>query len=536
MPFAGGPSPAVEPFLLSLACAGLLALAAASRVDGANPLPLLVTTALAGCVCLGANAVGLGAASAALMAIVFCTAAGMILPHRPGWMAAAGMAWLFAGLVSVLVGLFQYFGIAHEFAPWMSVGSPGEAFGNLRQRNQFASLTNLSLLALLWLLQARPWPKAAVWLARIAALVLVTGNAASASRTGMIQLLLVMLLSAAWAWRAGRKIDWTVWLLLLAYIVMSWLLPYLAMWAGVSADALSIFGRLKDATPACQSRRALWSNVTQLIGLKPWMGWGWGELDYAHYTTLYEGTRFCDILDNAHNLPLQLAVELGIPAAMLICGAAAWLVVRARPWRETDPARQFAWSMLGLILLHSLLEYPLWYGPFQMALGVSAGLLWRTSASQGGYALAGPGRSWSLLARPMLATALLAVAGYAAWDYRRVSQIYLPPQSRDAAYRDDTLAKIGSSRLFGDPLHFAELSLTTLTRDNVQWTFDTATALLHYSPEPRVIEKVIESAVMLGRDDEAMAHMTRYRAAFPADYARWTQANRGRVVGPPRMP
>jgi hypothetical protein len=33
-----------------------------------------------------------------------------------------------------------------------------------------------------------------------------------------------------------------------------------------------------------------------------------------------------------------------------------------------------------VIVLHSLLEYPLWYGPFQMALGICLGLLWHPSA------------------------------------------------------------------------------------------------------------------------------------------------------------
>ena len=53
-----------------------------------------------------------------------------------------------------------------------------------------------------------------------------------------------------------------------------------------------------------------------------------------------------------------------------------------------------------------------------------------------------------------------------------------------------------------------------------------AQALLHYSPEPRVIEKVIEAATMKGRYDEAVLHLARYRAAFPADYARWRKAQR----------
>ena len=52
-----------------------------------------------------------------------------------------------------------------------------------------------------------------------------------------------------------------------------------------------------------------------------------------------------------------------------------------------------------------------------------------------------------------------------------------------------------------------------------------ALELLHYSPEPRVIEKLIESAVMLGRDDEALQYLARFRAAFPKEHASWVKGN-----------
>ena len=105
------------------------------------------------------------------------------------------------------------------------------------------------------------------------------------------------------------------------------------------------------------------------------------------------------------------------------------------------------------------------------------------------------------------------------------SQIYLAPEQRDAAYRSDTLAKIQGSWLFADQVHFAQLLLTPLTRDNARWIFNLASALLHYSPEPRIIEKTIDSAVMLGLDNEALAHLARYQAAFPKDHARWARDN-----------
>jgi hypothetical protein len=170
-----------------------------------------------------------------------------------------------------------------------------------------------------------------------------------------------------------------------------------------------------------------------------------------------------------------------------------------------------------------MLEYPLWYGPFQMAAGLCLLLLWRPPLKG-----AADTTVKSLLAPPFrgaMAAALLVGAAYAAFDYDRISQIYLAPTARDATYREDTMSKIRESWLFRNQVRFAELNTTPLTRDNARWTNAAAAQLLHYSPEPRVIEKMIESAVMLERDDEALQHLQRYRAAFPRDHEKWRSAN-----------
>ncbi len=41
-----------------------------------------------------------------------------------------------------------------------------------------------------------------------------------------------------------------------------------------------------------------------------------------------------------------------------------------------------AWGLLGAIVLHSLLEYPLWYGPFQLVFGLCLGMLWHGQAQR----------------------------------------------------------------------------------------------------------------------------------------------------------
>ena len=487
---------------------------------------------------------------AALVALVLAASRAAARPgrhrrwgrHDVARLLAGGLV-LAAGAASV-VGLLQYFVGDAGLAPWIPASAPGQAGGSLRQRNQQASLLSLGLWALVWwtLHARRPTPVGAddraaapglrggtglasggvlcmvgvVWMAMAAA--------ATASRTGALQWLLIVALALAWR-RTGPGAALRLALAALAvYAVAAWALPEL-LWRieGVHADAL--LNRFAGESRSCTSRRVLWSNLLTLIAQKPWLGWGWGELDYAHYITLFPGERFCVLLDNAHNLPLHLAVELGLPAAVALCGGALAWVVASQPWREAEPARQLAWGVLAIVGVHSLLEYPLWYGPFQIVtLAALALLLWPR-----GWQPSARGVAW-LAAGVALVWALCALA---AWDYRRVSQLYKPYAERAASYRDDTQAKVGGSLLFSDQVDFARLTTTALTRDNAARMNALARQLLHYSPEPKVLEALIESAVMLDRDDEAAFHMKRYRAAYPREYRRWTRGPGGGMASAP---
>ena len=468
----------------------------------------------------------------------FCAVGLWLLRHRLNTRLIAS-AWLLAAAVSAAIGLLQYFGLAQVFSPWISQTAAGEAFANLRQRNQFATLTSIGLIALIALitLQVRKAPAKPVpgW-AFLVMLLLALGNAASLSRTGLLQWALVLAFTAGWAlpdFKARRALVLFALQAMLAYLIAGLALPWLLQLStGISSGGL--FGRL--AEPAgCASRKVLWSNVLTLIAQKPWLGWGWGELSYAHFMTLYPGPRFCEILDNAHNLPLHLAVELGVPAALTLCLLALWLVWRAKPWRETDSPRQMAWAVLAVIMLHSLLEYPLWYGPFQIAFVLSAGLLWagatrrrRGEAHAGVRPFAHEYGQNSVVAqwmRAVTAIIIIAILLMMAVSYKRVSQIYLPPEQRMPAYRDDPLKQVQGLWLYRNQARFAELSITALTPDNAAAQHAMARELLHYSPEPRVIEKLIESAVMMGRDDEALQYLARYRAAFAAEQAAWAKAH-----------
>lgn len=515
-PFARGPSPSATPWLVSAACGiALWTLAACGPLRPAVPRGLAAAAAaLALWAALAHLPVRPETAMLAGGLLLLVLAAGFARDPEIAQGLQAGC--LAAAAASALFGLLQYFGLSAAFAPWVNAAAAGEAYANLRQPNQYATLCWIGGAILVFGTLSLPRAAAAGLLVLLAA-----GSAASVSRTGMIQGLVLTALAAWWAGPRVRERLLLCALAAVAYFAAAWLLPVLLEAATGALPARTLWGRLGGGE-GCSSRLVLWSNVLQLVRLKPFAGWGWGELDFAHFDTLYRGDRFCDILDNAHSLPLHLAVELGVPVALAACVGAAWWAWRQAPWREQEPRRQLAWALVALVLLHSLLEYPLWYGPFQIVFGAALGWLLMPAFSE-------PVRR-----APALATAavLAAVAGYVAWDYVRVSQIYLPPEQRLAAWADEALPAARRSWLFSGPARFAELTLAVPERATAPHLYPLALQVLHYSPEPRVIERAIETATLLGREDEAVLLLARYRAAFPRDYAAWRQAQRMPLVRP----
>jgi len=458
---------------------------------------------------------------------------------RPGQTVSvpAALAWgvLAAGVINALVGLLQYGNLAEDLLPWITSPTAGRAWGLLRQRNQFGTSISLALVAALWLYAMGDSGR--IRSSLVAAVVLlIAATAASGSRTGLLQVVLISVAAGVVAWKerriasdpiAVRRLPPPLALLAILplYFALNWLLPQLAA-IGTPSKAIASAGalvhRLQPAALGNESRLTLWHNVLSLIAERPLTGWGWGELSYAHFMAVYPGPRFPVLLDNAHNLPLHLAVELGIPAAVLICGGFLWLVISARPWRERDPNRLMAWGLVGVILVHSLLEYPLWYGPFQLVFGLCLGMLWPARPTEGSSPRSR--KRWLPDRRRFQAfasIALLSFVVYAAWDYTRISQVYLPRDERLPPWQDDTLEKVRDSWLFARQVDFAELTLTPVTHENAARMHALAERTLHFSPEPRVIVKLIESAELSGHDDEARLIAERFRVAFPRDYARW---------------
>ena len=468
-------------------------------------------------------------------------------PQQQGGDAVALIAWswLMAGLLSALIGLLQYFQLTAWLGGLVNHAPAGQVYGNLRQRNQYASLMNIALWALWYLWYSgrlqRLWghagqlrPRTAGLVALLLMLPLAVSMGLTLSRTGMVQMLLTIVLMLWWTWRLpeqgriGRRRNVLLWLLALAltYLVSSYVLPH---WLG----GVDIMVRVQGAdSRMCISRTVLWGNVLDLIAQRPWSGWGWGQLDIAHYYANYGDTRFCDMLDNAHNLPLHLAIELGLPVAVLFCLLLAGWVLWSRPWAERSARRQLMWGVLAVIGIHSLLEYPLWYAPFQLACGLALGVLLASQrplrARAEGAGL--QGRSW-LLAQQLVAVVMLSGLAYASFDFVRVTQLYTAPEARAWLFRDNTLAQAQRTPLYQNAVNFAMLSTVPLTPANAGAELARAQALMHYSPEARVVQRIIEAQLLLGQTAAAEQTRQHFRQVYPQQHDAWLARRASAAAG-----
>ena len=415
-------------------------------------------------------------------------------------------AWLGAGLLNLVVAGVQVFAPGLADGHWIAVPNiAGRAMGNLRQPNHLSSLLMWACVAVVGLLLLRrlalAW--AAVWLA-----ALVFGVVLTASRTGGLSVGLL----ALWALLDRRLPKSMRWLLLctpLMYALAWW---GLSQWAALSHSAFGGEQRLAE-TDISGSRFGIWANTWQLILQQPWAGVGFGNFNLAWTLTPFPG-RPTAFFDHSHNLPLQLAAELGLPLAALVIALLLWGLVRG--WQQAllhgdkglGAAQRCALVMVLMVGLHSLLEYPLWYAYFLLPAGWAFGYALadgdnnnnnnNNSSAPRGLPSQPASRFWWALPA---AGALLTLGSVAAVvDYRQVTLIYRTPAlDSPLGLR---IAAGQRSPLFAHHADYAAVT-SSLHNGGVDPAFDRAS---HYLLDTRLMMAWAEALAAQG-DTERARHL-----------------------------
>ncbi|HET8693167.1 MAG TPA: Wzy polymerase domain-containing protein [Aquabacterium sp.] len=362
-----------------------------------------------------------------------------------------------AGLLGVVLGFIQAF-----FPNWADgtfiaeTTLTGRAVGNLRQPNHLSTLLVWSAGCAIWLGARRRLPtSAAIGLMAL----FIWGVVLTASRTGMV----AMAFLCVWG-LLDRQLAKPLRGALLAAPALYGLF-WGGMWLVSHVDHEVTFAsetRLHDKSDISSSRFKIWANVLSLIAQHPWTGVGYGEFNVAWTFTPFPN-RPIAFFDHTHNLILQWAVELGIPVTLILMGLCLWAwLALVRP--QTD-ARLSPAGIAGVIvttaLLHSLLEYPLWYSYFLLptAFAWGAGLASRRGAANTSPVdapLASPASgSDRWLAWGGIVTMLMAV--WCAIDYQAAANIYAPRPG--AGPLDERIAYGQKMPWFGYQADYADVTV-----------------------------------------------------------------------------
>ena len=446
-------------------------------------------------------------ASLALSALGLLAAAAVLVAGGAGARASASAedlfvlfcaAWVLAGALNAAVAMVQVFAPALPDGDWIASSSiPGRAVGNLRQPNHLSSLLMWAGIAVVALAELRRlrWQVAAALLA-----LMIFGVVLSASRTGLVSVVLL----ALWGLVDARLARTTRALLLAAPLLYAAAWWGMAQWAAASSHSFGGAARLAESDIS-GSRFGIWANTLALIRQQPWAGVGWGEFNFAWSLTPFPG-RPTAFFDHTHNLPLQLAVELGLPLAALVLALLLWGLWRAArtAWGasgELGAAQRCAWVMVVMIGLHSLLEYPLWYAYFLLPTA------WAWGFALGRPAGA-PGRSGGLT---LAGLALAAGAVFSVWDYQRVAVIFSAPDS--AAPLAQRIAGGQRSVFFAHHADYAAVTSTPPRTDD-STAFDRAT---HYLLDTRLMTAWARHLAARGELDAARHVAARLREFGRAD-------------------
>jgi O-antigen ligase len=284
---------------------------------------------------------------------------------------ATTLAWFLVagGLVNAVAGILQTYELRGPLEPVIATKLAERAYGNLVQANHFADQLMLAV-ASLGLLFARG--RAPVWIVIPAAGLLLFALALATSISVWLYAVLVAALAAALYVRERSEQSRRLALFTLAVLVGFAIAQVLAgaPWFAPPVPVVTATERLFEHASGFEERLQLWHEAILIFLQSPLLGVGFGQFAWHHFTLAdVAGTApLRGLFHNAHNIVLQLLAEWGAAGALiLLAGMAVWL------WRFTRaPFDLDAWwvlALLGVLALHSLVEYPLWYAYF---LGIGA--------------------------------------------------------------------------------------------------------------------------------------------------------------------
>ena len=431
-------------------------------------------------------------------------------------MAMALAVFLLIGAeLSALIGVLQHYRWHTPLDSVIVMKSSSGVFGNLAQPNHFANYIALGLVSLGLLFQQRRLKEAHVVMLAAPLLFVMT---LSGSRSSWLYLL--MMAGLAWWW-VRRDTAWRPLLryslsLIAGFGVMHLVvqLPFLAG-AGGSIDTMQ---RLFGDNASGAIRLYLWREAWLMFAQSPWLGVGFGQFAWHHFQLLpvLQQGNITGLYNNAHNLMFQLAAEAGVAGLLALLGSLGiWFHGLRRA--ERSAAHWWGYAVLGVLAIHSLLEYPLWYTYF---VAVAAILLGALDEARYRLELRNVGR---MSVAAILLLGLLTLAQLRS-GYRQLEQVLAirPASAADHSVFErvrDGLVEVHEGSLLSPYAELFMSSLIEIRDDHLKEKLELNTRVMRFAPTATVVYRQTLLLAQAGQQEQAESMMEKAIWSYPNEVA-----------------
>jgi O-antigen ligase len=418
--------------------------------------------------------------------------------------------------LSALIGVLQHY---HWHTPLDSVivrKISSSVYGNIAQPNQFANYIALGMISLGLLFQLQKLRAFQVALLTMPLLFVMT---LSGSRSSWLYLLMMAGLSWWWARIDARQRPLLRYsLLLIAGFGIMHLIVQLPFVTGAESSVNTV-QRLFGDNASGGIRLFLWREASLMFMQSPLLGVGFGQFAWQHFQLLpaLQPSGIVGLYNNAHNLVFQMAAEAGIAGLLaLFLSLGVWLFGLRRS--TVDEAHWWGYAVLGVLTIHSLLEYPLWYTYF---VAIAAILLGALDDTRYRLELRNVGRI-SLVAILLLGLISLMQLKSGYGNLEKVQEIRSASSIDSSAakmMRDELVAVHGGSLL----TPYAELFMSMMVEvndDHLKEKLAVNTRVMHFVPIGPVVYRQVLLLAQAGEPEQAKSILVQAFWSYPDDYAK----------------
>lgn len=431
---------------------------------------------------------------------------------------ANALAWglVCAGIVNIGIVVLQLVERTGGFIPFLPKLA---SYGAISQTNHFANFCALAIASLIYLYAKKRFTLSAFSLLLLCFIVMLS---LSGSRSAWLYLMALTALTSFLHIKTANQdkntaLNRNVWraglMLLPIFIVVQIFIYFVIPDEYVNLPTERLVDGVTAYTPS--ARLQFWYDSVRIFLQSPWLGVGAGNFFSNTFFLLDAPTAMASKrgFENAHNLFLQLLAEMGIGGFLIVlAGLLTWAT--AFKWRALNLETWWSVSLLSIIGIHSMLEYPLWLSFF---LGIAAVLF---GAGDEKIITIGISKYASKLAR--FGLILVWVLGLIHVSTLLIANIKLENWFQKLAYENvNDLSQLNWVKYYSLLSANAEL-MQAMSMNISAMQIDEAISLnqsaMQFNPMRRIVYQHALLLKLQGQDEKAVEQLNRALIAFPGKF------------------